>query len=244
MDWPLTADVLPVHWPLTVDSCCQRIDLWQLIVLPVHWPLTVDGYCLWTDLDCWWCHCYQLIDLWQLLLMPVGCPLTVDTCCQWINIKVTLTAVGVIATSWLTFDSWWCYLWADLWQLIVTVSGLTLCYLWVDLWQLIVALSGLTLSYLWADLWQLILAVSCTVNHELLPSQPFVFQTQWAGGFPGASAKVSIAVGGEWHFHESQSWARNHAAPYHGELVIKVGGGGGLQPENVLSLVWVRWGES
>ena len=65
--------------------------------------------------------------------------------------------------------------------------------------------------------------VSCTVNHGLLPSQPFVFQTQWAGGFPGAGAKVSIAVGGEWHFHESQSWARNHAASYHGELVIKAG---------------------
>ena len=216
--------LLPVHWPLTVDNCCQRIDLCQLMVLPVHWPLTVDGYCLWIDLDCWWCHCYQLIDLWQLLLMPVGCPLTVDSCCQWINIKMTLSAVGVIATSWLTFDSWWCYLWADLWQLIVTVSGLTLCCLWADLWQLIVTLSRLNLSYLWANLWQLILAVSCTVNHGLLPSQPFVFQTQWAGGFPGASAKVSIAVGGEWHFHESQSWARNHAAPYHGESVIKARG--------------------
>ena len=54
-----------------------------------------------------------------------------------------------------------------------------------------------------------------------------MFQTQWAGGFPGASAEVSIAVGGEWHFHESQSWARNHAAPYHSELVVKAWGRGG-----------------
>ena len=36
---------------------------------------------------------------------------------------------------------------------------------------------------------------------------------------------------------ESQSWARNHAVPYHGELVIKAGEGRGLQPENVLNLV-------